>query len=63
MQINNKYTQMRNIKQDYYDDMPGPFVYNEEELLSEIKLDKIHFNKPEYKQRFQIVCCSIEMCV
>ena len=48
-----EYSQMRNIKQDYYKDMPGPFVYNEEELLSEIKLDKIHFNKPEYKQRFQ----------
>ncbi len=48
-----EFSQMRNIKQDYYKDMPGPFVYNEEKLLSEIKSDKIHFNKPEYKQRFQ----------
>ena len=48
-----EYSLLRNIKQDYYKDMPGPFVYNEEKLLSEIKSDKIHFNKPEYKQRFQ----------
>jgi len=48
-----EYSQMRNIKQDYYDDMPGPFVYNEKELLSEIKSDKTQFNKPDYKQRFQ----------
>ncbi len=48
-----EYSQMRNMKQDYYKDMPVPFVYNEEELLLEISSDKIHLNKTDYKQRFQ----------